>query len=97
MIRWQHDYEAEFEGEKVYLAAMAPLTMCRQPSRSTKSSKTCLYYACAKRRPTFLSKLMQCVKDAKGEPLPIWLRDLQGLLDDYAVARCFTEGMVIER
>ena len=44
-----------------------------------------------------LYKLIQFVKDTREEPLPIWLRDLQGLLDDYAVARCFTEGMVIER
>ena len=34
---WADMTEAEFEGEKVYLAAMAPLTMCRQPSRSIKS------------------------------------------------------------
>ena len=34
---WASMTEAEFEGEKVYLAAMAPLTMCRQPSRSIKS------------------------------------------------------------
>ena len=50
---WADMTEAEFEGEKVYLAAMALLTMCRQPSRSTKSSKNCMYYACAKGKPTF--------------------------------------------
>ena len=45
---WASMTEAEFEGEKVYLAAMAPFTMCRQPSRSIKSLKNCMYHACAK-------------------------------------------------
>ena len=45
---WADMTEAEFEGEKLYLAAMPPLTMCRQPSRSIKSLKNCMYHACAK-------------------------------------------------
>ena len=56
---WASMTEAEFEGEKLYLAAMPPLTMCRQPSRSIESSKICMYHACAKYwQPNFTIKLI---------------------------------------
>ena len=77
--------EAKLEGEQVYLAAMAPPAMCRQPSRSAKSLENIMYYVCAIcERPHFTRKLIQVVKDAKS------------LLEDMAVQRV-TEGMVIER
>ena len=89
--------EAKLEGEQVYLAAMAPLAMCRQPSRSAKSLENSMYYVCAIcERPHVTRKLIQVVKDAKRETLPIWLRDLKSLLEDVAV-QCVTERMVINK
>ena len=89
--------EAKLEGEQVYLAAMAPLAMCRQPSRSAKSLENSMYYVCAIcERPHVTRKLIQVVKDAKRETLPIWLRDLKSLSEDVAVQRVI-ELMVIER
>ena len=88
--------EAKLEGEQVYLAAMAPLAMCRQPSRSAECVENSMYYVCATcKRPYVTRKLIQVVKDAKRETLPIWLRDLKSLLEDVAV-QCVTERMVIE-
>jgi len=90
--------EAKLEGEQVYLAAMAPPAMCRQRSRSAKSLENSMYYVCAIcERPHVTRKLIQVVKDAKRETLPICLRDLKGLLNNTVGARCVTEGMVIER
>ena len=94
---WADMTEAELEGEQVYFAAMAPLAMCRQPSRSAECVENSMYYVCATcKRPYVTRKLIQVVKDAKRETLPIWLRDLKSLLEDMAVQRV-TEGMVIER
>ena len=88
--------EAELEGEQVYLAAMAPLAMCREPSRSAKSLENSMYYVCAIcERPHVTRKLIHVVKDAKRETLPIWLRDLKSLLEDVAV-QCVIERMVIK-
>ena len=89
--------EAELEDEQVYLAAMAPLAMCRQPSRSAKSLENSMYHICAIcERPHVTRKLIQVVKDAKRETLPIWLRDLKSLVEDVAV-HWVIEQMVIER
>ena len=94
---WADMTEAELEGEQVYFVAMAPLAMCRQPSRSAECVENSMYYVCATcKRPYVTRKLIQVVKDAKRETLPIWLRDLKSLLEDMAVQRV-TEGMVIER
>ena len=94
---WADMTEAELEGEQVYFAAMAPLAMCRQTSRSAECVENSMYDVCATcKRPYVTRKLIQVVKDAKRETLPIWLRDLKSLLEDMAVQRV-TEGMVIER
>ena len=94
---WADMREAEREGEQVYFAAMAPLAMCRQPSRSAECVENSMYYVCATcKRPYVTRKLIQVVKDAKRETLPIWLRDLKSLLEDVAV-QCVTELMVFER
>ena len=65
--------EAELENEHMYLAAMAPLAMRRQTSRSAECVENSMYYVCATcKRPYVTRKLIQVVKDAKGETLPIW-------------------------
>ena len=58
--------EEELEGEQVYLAAMAPLAMCRQPSRSAKSLENSMYHVCAIcERPHVTRKLIQVERTRK--------------------------------